>query len=368
MIRKCTILLLVVFQTIQLFPQTSIKNIDADTSKPKYSVLLDYMEFSLLSDAMHDGISKYKGNIEFETNAKYNNNEVSWEITTSNKLVFEVLNLYTSQKSMEFLKIIDINNASSIEKKTIASLRSLSIKLDDALKNPIWSLQKFSVILTKESGHYYISSTDIKEELTGKLNKGLDSIINKKVTISGFRKESGKFELSSIHLKKENTLELFIMSQCPYGIQALKTILDNDNLLSSKMIKLEVHYIFSKNNNTYTSLHGEQEIVEDIVQMLVRDKNPTCFIEYLKQRILFSTKSWEEIAIKAKLDKKDIQGIKTEISNNRNSLIQSEYQYMINNYQLINSSPTYIWESEIVNSLSEIPGFQIMHSNEKCTN
>jgi hypothetical protein len=53
-------------QTNTLKPE----NININT---KYTALLDYFEFSLLTNAMNDGIGKYQGNIELTTNAKYNN-------------------------------------------------------------------------------------------------------------------------------------------------------------------------------------------------------------------------------------------------------------------------------------------------------
>lgn len=370
-INKSALFIFLVIQTNFLFSKNEIKNIDPDISKPKYTILLDYMELSVLTSAIVDGISKYKGNIEFETNAKYNGNQVSWEITTDNKRVFEVLNLYIAQKSLGFLKSINLDSTAPIEKATIASLSSLSTKLDDALRNPIWDSQKISGILTNEGDHYYVFNNEMYTELTGTLINGLENLIGNRVVVSGFAKEPGKIELTSIHFKKGNTLELFIMSQCPFGIQALEYIFNKtDSLLANDQIKLEVHYIFTKKDSIYTSLHGEQEIVENIVQIVIRDKFPQFFTEYLKQRIISPSETWQQIATNSNINKKIIQEINAEITSNRNLIIQNEYSYMIENYQQINSSPTFIWESEIVNSLDEIPRFKSDRPSniQKCEN
>jgi hypothetical protein len=257
------------------------------------------------------------------------------------------------------------------EKMTISSLRSLSIKLDNALKNPIWNSQSISGILIKGDKNYDIISNVGKNELIGvQVNNKLDSLLGKNVIVFGSIKEPGKIDVLTIHSKKENTLELFIMSQCPYGIQALQFLFAKEPLLKNRGIKLEMHYILSKAENTYTSLHGEQEIVEDIVQIILRDTFPQYFFEYLKQRIANPLASWEQIAKYIKIDSKSIAQIRLKITENRNLILAQEYNYMINNYTLISSSPTYIWENEIVNSLTKVPGFQSTDSSnsQKCSN
>lgn len=357
---------------MNLISQNEVKNPKGiEFTNPAYKTTLSLTEFSILNGAMIDGLNKYQGNIELDLNVKYLDSQVFYDMRTTNKRVFEVLSLYVAQKSVELLKVVDINNPSVNDKVLLGATSSLSQKIETALQNPVWEIRKVAGMLTNDNGHYFVSANEVKTELTGLLNSGLDSLTGKKVIVTGFIKEPGKIEMTGIHRKKEKNLELFIMSQCPYGIQALKYVFEKtDKLPANNQVRLEVHYIFTKRDSIFISLHGEPEIVENLVQMVIRDKYPQTFVEYLRQRIVSPSESWQQIAEKSKMDKKTIRQIEIEISNNRNSIIQNEYSYMIDNFQQINASPTYIWESEIIKTLEEIPGFQggSSHEIQKCNN
>jgi protein-disulfide isomerase len=81
--------------------------------------------------------------------------------------------------------------------------------------------------------------------------------------------------------EKKNDMQVFIMSDCPYGrqaIQALKPVVDN----FGDAITWDVHYIASETNNgTFSSLHGQYEVDEDIVQLCVKEYSPDEFLDYL---------------------------------------------------------------------------------------
>ncbi len=356
---KRIVFIFLILQFHVLFSQGTLKSNLIDFSKPKYEILLNYMEFTILNSAMLDGISQYKGNIELNVNVKFENEQMTWDITSTNKIAFDVLNLYVAQKSIGFLKTINIDNATPADKITISAMSSLSTKIDAAIKNPIYENRKISGLLKIKGGKYFVENLDTITEIIGLTDRKIDSLLEKRVSVLGYIKEVGKIEMQSIHSKKDNTLELFIMSQCPYGTQALKYIFSKtDSLIPKKQIKLEVHYIFSKKNNNFTSLHGEPEIIEDMVQMVLRDNYPSLFQSYLRQRVIFLSESWQIVAGKANINKKIIEQIDNKIANERNAIISKEYDYMINNYQMIDASPTYIWESDVVNSLDKLPMFK----------
>lgn len=68
--------------------------------------------------------------------------------------------------------------------------------------------------------------------------------------------------------EKAKQLDLFVMSDCPYGkmaVLAVKKVLDN----SKNAIDLNIHYIASEANGVFTSLHGDYEVQEDIKQLCV---------------------------------------------------------------------------------------------------
>lgn len=340
-----------------------------NNSSTQYTMLLNHAEYQLLTGSIIDGISKYKGNIELATNVKYNNGEISWELSSPDKLVFDVINLYLAQKSVDILKSVDIGKASASEKNTIASLRSLAIKLDDAIKNPILKLTQISGILTKDSLHFYVQTTDDKRKIIKSTPNHirLDSLVTKHVYIEGYVKENDIIDAVKIAILKKNTLELFVMSHCPYGIEAIKYITESAAFKQSKF-NFEIHYLFTSSNATFTSLHGEPEIIENLVQITIRDKFPTYFNDYLELRIKSPDEPWEILINNLGGDKELLKQIKNRITLKRDIIARSEYDYMLSNYNIIYTSPTYIWENKIVYGLIEIPWFENASDTEtgKC--
>ncbi len=61
-------------------------------------------------------------------------------------------------------------------------------------------------------------------------------------------------------------VELFVMSQCPFGVKALDAMKDVLQAFGDE-IKLEVHYIGNEANGKPTSMHGENEVKGNIVQL-----------------------------------------------------------------------------------------------------
>jgi predicted DsbA family dithiol-disulfide isomerase/thiol-disulfide isomerase/thioredoxin len=83
--------------------------------------------------------------------------------------------------------------------------------------------------------------------------------------------------------RKNNLITLFVMSQCPFGISA-------ENLLIERFkkgdlaYKLEIKYILSRNkakNDQIESMHGKNELYEDVEQMVVRKYFKDKYFDYL---------------------------------------------------------------------------------------
>lgn len=80
-------------------------------------------------------------------------------------------------------------------------------------------------------------------------------------------------------------LDLFVMSECPYGAQAMmaaKQVADH----FKGDLKLDVHYIGDKQGDTLTSMHGQSEVDEDIRQICAVKKygKRHQFMDYLACR------------------------------------------------------------------------------------
>lgn len=92
---------------------------------------------------------------------------------------------------------------------------------------------------------------------------------------------------SSIGIPKSQkpVVELFVMSYCPYGVNAENNILPLVKLFSDK-VEFKVRFITSINGNTISSvnsLHGEKEAKEDARQIAIMKLYPESFWDYLKE-------------------------------------------------------------------------------------
>jgi hypothetical protein len=73
--------------------------------------------------------------------------------------------------------------------------------------------------------------------------------------------------------ERKRQLDLFVMSQCPYGAQALLSMKEVLGHFKGQRIAFNVHYIAdSAAGGTFSSLHGQPEVEEDI--RLVPEQGP----------------------------------------------------------------------------------------------
>jgi len=83
------------------------------------------------------------------------------------------------------------------------------------------------------------------------------------------------------NLEKPVTLDMYIMSQCPYGVQAedgaipaVKKLIDS--------VDYNIYFIANDNGDgTFSSLHGQPEVDENMRQICIMEKNPEQFLDYL---------------------------------------------------------------------------------------
>lgn len=75
--------------------------------------------------------------------------------------------------------------------------------------------------------------------------------------------------------------QLFLMSFCPYGNQTEEIIMPVVDLLKDSA-DIIPRYIVSKTGDTYSSLHGEQELNQDVRELCVYKYQPEKFWDFLK--------------------------------------------------------------------------------------
>ncbi|MDD4289869.1 MAG: hypothetical protein PHH83_01160 [Patescibacteria group bacterium] len=140
---------------------------------------------------------------------------------------------------------------------------------------------------------------------------------------------------------KDNTLDLFVMSQCPYGTQALDAMKEILNNFKDK-IKFNIYYIANQNQDgTFESLHGQPEVDENIREL--------CAIKYYPENYKYMDYIWcinkemqsNSSAYKWETCAKDFPKIKTCFNDDEGKQLLSENIKLANELQ-IGASPTWM--------------------------
>jgi len=101
------------------------------------------------------------------------------------------------------------------------------------------------------------------------------------------------------------SIELFVMSQCPYGVQAegnVKNVIDK----FGGDVNLSLHFIANDNGDgTFSSLHGANEVAEDLRQVCIMKYYPAKFLDYLacvNKNYANAASVWESCASGSQMD------------------------------------------------------------------
>ena len=111
------------------------------------------------------------------------------------------------------------------------------------------------------------------------------------------------------------TLELFVMSYCPYGVQAEEKIIPivkefGDTIdFRLRFIAEEREVPSAQDITPFVSLHGYPEVAENIRQLLIAREYPDRYLDYILCRGKKLDKSWEDCAEKLGIDVAKIQAL-----------------------------------------------------------
>ncbi|MDM8550391.1 hypothetical protein QUF72_09945 [Desulfobacterales bacterium HSG2] len=338
---------------------------------PRYLLNLNADEYSLFNDAVAAGLKKHGGAIEFDLKVAKIADENRWMVTIHNGKLLRVLKFWLGEKAIGLLSSVpDIGNLNKKYQTSLKAVTSVAAKTDKAQEQPIWDEVTLSGLVTEESGNWLIKGKQGNYQITGEHLENLKHLKEKSIVAQGMVKVKDRFEVTRFTLKKENTLEIFVMSQCPFGQMAESSVINYWNRLpDDQKPKLEIRYIFYRAKDGFTSLHGESEVTENLVQMAIRDNHPEFFHQYLLERIEDKSGDWRQPAEAAGLDNEAIQTVESKFAKERETLIQAEYNYVMGTHQIFDGSPTYIWESERIDDIRQIEVFKDLtfSTQEKCS-
>ncbi|MBD3263030.1 thioredoxin domain-containing protein, partial [Candidatus Woesearchaeota archaeon] len=141
------------------------------------------------------------------------------------------------------------------------------------------------------------------------------------------------------------TIDLFVMSFCPYGQQAINNIAPAIELLNEE-IQFTPHYIVSMDDGIVTSLHGSKEADEDMRQACIwkyYTENYWDYVLYVNKNIPLNNinEKWTEAAENIGLD---IESIETCVEEEGVELMKAESE--LTGELGVSGSPTLIINGE----------------------
>ena len=163
-------------------------------------------------------------------------------------------------------------------------------------------------------------------------------------------------KMAAIPKTNKPNVDLFVMAFCPFGNQAEDNIIPVAKLLGNK-INFRLHYIVSKSGSAWQSLHGDQELHEDVREICVENNQPDKLLAFVKGindncSPKNADQCWIKVAKKIGLNEKEVENCqKTQTDNLLNKETKlTDKEYPIDNpthYQgkeksTITGSPTLI--------------------------
>ena len=189
----------------------------------------------------------------------------------------------------------------------------------------------------KPLGKYKTLQLDGKFDPTAEIcdNGGIDDDADGKVDCADDQCKEAK----ACREAKARTLDMFVMSQCPYGAQAMiaaNEVVDH----FGKDITLNVHFIGGIEGDTLTSMHGQGEVDEDLREICAAtkyDKNHQ-FTKYLACRSKNPRDpAWQACAKSSGMDEKVIQKC---FDGEGKALLRKSFEFA--NSLKIGASPTFL--------------------------
>lgn len=162
----------------------------------------------------------------------------------------------------------------------------------------------------------------------------------------------------------KNKLDIFVMADCPFGIDALKTVLPY-----RASINIETYYILEKissnNNNIYSrydSMHGNGEVEESLRQIAIKKLYPDKYWKYIELRQIKST-LWPNLFNKLGIDQQKIE--KYIESKEFQNIVDKNISFV--KELKISASPKFLWQNNIIlanmQSLKQIKPFEKIEIN-----
>lgn len=188
-----------------------------------------------------------------------------------------------------------LNSPKKIAEKTLSYIN----------ENFLQGQTKASLISIKRenNGLYNLKFKIDGEEAEVFVSEDGKNLFIQKIPLAG---EETEPQAQEIPKREKPDVKLFVMSYCPYGNEAegiMKPVLD---LLGNKT-PIELRYIVSKQDGKFVSLHGDQEVNQDVREICLKKYQPEKLWDFIlatneKSTYQDSDQKWEGIAKELGID------------------------------------------------------------------
>jgi len=161
-------------------------------------------------------------------------------------------------------KAVDFINENLMQQGTAVILEN--VEADNGLYKLTLSVsgQEFESYVTKNGNLLFPQALDLEMEIPTTTPTG-----------------AATFECDSVEKIAKPVVELFVMSQCPYGTIAEDAMYPVYKLLKDDM-DFRLYFIASETEDGFSSLHGQPEVDEDLRQVCIINKYPDKYFSYIQ--------------------------------------------------------------------------------------
>lgn len=141
-----------------------------------------------------------------------------------------------------------------------------------------------------------------------------------------------------------NRVDLFVMSQCPYGTMAEAALIEITEAIPD--LSYSIHFIATETTEGFISLHGEEEVAEDTRQACIMKYNEDKLLDYLgclNEDYGNAGTVWKGCATEAGIDSEKIEDCST--SEEGENLLRENV--VLSNEIEVNASPTFLLNNQI---------------------
>lgn len=328
---------------------------------PRFELTLSLAEFSVLHDAAVAGVARYGGDADFRLRIVRAGDAMEWRVTIAQPVLLDAWTVWMKERTAELVTAVDVEALGEPERRALQVSQSLHRKLAAARAAPIFDPVTLRGRVVADGERLALDTAAGTVGVSGARLDELRDWLGRTVNATGIVRVENQLEVERFADGKENTLELFVMSQCPFAATAEQRL---GAALATLAVEarpaVEVRYLFAKQGEgreaRFTSLHGEPEVAESLVQMLIRDAHPTdVFWRYLAARNADPSGPWRDLALRSGVAPPEADLIAARIERERDALIGEEYAYVAEAYPFAQASPTWVWEGAQIDDLSQVP-------------